>query len=145
MHLGNSRLTQVERGADFFHCQFFIIIEDDNKPLITIQTLRDHAHEVLALKPPASLLTNVELVRLSASTTIPATLLVAGKHFSLTRAPQQLEVPVKPGNGPAMIVMRLEANGMTNVSTLVIRRLAPGATPPLTHPMEPVRPRPTGN
>ncbi len=98
------------------------------------------------LKPPASLLTTVELVRLSASTTIPATLFVAGKHFSLTRQPQQLEVPVRPGNGPAMIVMRLEANGMTNVSTLVIRRLPPGATPPpLTHPMEPVRTRPTGN
>jgi len=81
------------------------------------------------LSPPAVISTTDRSVTLTAATTIPATLRVGTTSLALTRTPRNVVVPIVPGNGPAMIPLRLQANGGTSTSTLLIRRRPPRLRP----------------
>jgi Penicillin-Binding Protein C-terminus Family len=85
----------------------------------------------LQLRPPASIRTTDEIVRLEAATTIPATLVYgSGRSVTLDRTPKVVVVPIQPGHGPALIRLRLEAGEMNSEATLVIpRHSAPQAMP----------------
>ena len=59
MHLGNSRLTQVERGTDFFHCQFFIIRMEKGSSLISDSLAPKPLHQAFTcVSPRHAALTN---------------------------------------------------------------------------------------
>ena len=86
------------------------------------------------LAPPASIATTARSITLTAATTVPATLRAGGLTFALNRAPRRITIPVTPGHGPAMIPLRLEANGSVSASTLLVRR-----RPLLLRPLVPAR------
>ncbi len=57
VHLADTAFTQIKCGADFLHRQFFVVIKDDNQPLIAIEALRDQSHKIIFLYPPGGIFT----------------------------------------------------------------------------------------
>ena len=57
MHLADTAFTEVERCTDFFHRQFLVVIEDDDQPLVTIESLGDQSQEVVLLAASCGILT----------------------------------------------------------------------------------------
>ena len=49
VHLTDAALAQVQRRSDLFHRQFFIIVEDDDQALISVQAFGDQSHQVIFL------------------------------------------------------------------------------------------------
>ena len=45
MHLTHAGFGQAERVADFFHRQFFVVIQNNDESFVTIQALGDDLHD----------------------------------------------------------------------------------------------------
>jgi hypothetical protein len=50
MHLADARFAQVERRADLLHRHVFVIVEDDDEPLVAVEAARHEAHQVAILQ-----------------------------------------------------------------------------------------------
>src|SRR5262245_11911152 len=66
MHLADAALRKAERIADLLHRQFFVIVEDDDQPLIAVEPFRHQLHQVALLDAvggvdPLVVLENVDL------------------------------------------------------------------------------------
>ena len=46
VHLAHSAFAQVERGTDFFHRELFVVIKNDDQPLVAIEPFGDQPHQV---------------------------------------------------------------------------------------------------
>ena len=62
-------------------------------------------------------------VALTVSSTIPATLTVAGRRFHADRRPTRLSLGVRPGRRRLVLTLRLSAGGKHSTETLRIARL----------------------
>ena len=57
MHLADTAFREVERGADLFHRQFLVVVEDDDQPLVAVEPLGDKPHEIRFLDPASRIFT----------------------------------------------------------------------------------------
>ena len=46
MHLADAAFAQIERCADFFHRQFFVVVEDNDQAFVAIETFGDQSHQI---------------------------------------------------------------------------------------------------
>src|SRR3954451_11367080 len=56
VHLADAAFGEVERGADLFHRQLFVVIENDDQPLVAIEALGHQAHQVVLLNAAGGIL-----------------------------------------------------------------------------------------
>ena len=49
VHLADARFGEIERGADFLHRHFFVVVQDEDEPLGAGEALGDEALEVATL------------------------------------------------------------------------------------------------
>src|SRR5688500_4892550 len=46
VHLADAAFAQVERRADLFHRQLFVVVQNDDQPLVAVQALGNQPHQV---------------------------------------------------------------------------------------------------
>src|SRR5262245_58894330 len=66
VHLAHAAFRKAERIADLLHRQFFIIVEDNDQPLVAVEPLRHQLHQIALLDAvggvdPLVVLENVDL------------------------------------------------------------------------------------
>jgi hypothetical protein len=84
------------------------------------------APHLLDLRAPASVGPRARRLTFSVATTIPATLMAAGRRYAVGRGLRNVAVPIRPGRGPLRISLRLVADGKVTRTRLVVPRRASG-------------------
>jgi hypothetical protein len=80
----------------------------------------------LNLTIPASVSSHASQLTLLASSAVPAKLTIGRLSFNLTRKPQQLIVPITPGQNPLLLELRATANGTSTPFAAEITRTSAG-------------------
>src|SRR5688572_22159005 len=56
VHLADAAFGEIERGADLLHRQLFVVIQDDDQPLVAIEPLGDQPHQIVFLNAASGVL-----------------------------------------------------------------------------------------
>src|SRR5262245_47403163 len=51
VHLADAAFGKIERRPDLLHCQLFVVIQNDDQPLVAIEALGHQPHQVRLLNP----------------------------------------------------------------------------------------------
>ena len=51
VHLAHTALGKIQRRADLLHRKLFVVVEDDDRPLVAIEPLGDQPHQIVLLNP----------------------------------------------------------------------------------------------
>lgn len=49
MHLADAAFAEIERGADLFHGQLFVIVENNDQAFVAVEAFGDQSHEIIFL------------------------------------------------------------------------------------------------
>ena len=57
MHLANAALRKIKRNPNLFHRELFIIVKNDDHPLVAVETFGHESHEIGFLIPASRIFT----------------------------------------------------------------------------------------
>ena len=49
VHLADPALAQIKRRTDLFHCQFFVVIKNNDQAFVAVEAFCDQSHQVVLL------------------------------------------------------------------------------------------------